>query len=195
MQLIVQGRHVEVTDWIREYVEKKVGKLERYLPQVAEARVELAHNATRSAQDRYTVQITAWANGNILRAEESTGDIFAAIDATSDKMYRQIRRFKGRRFHSKRRAAANASAEAEMASMILDAEEAREGTDEETEELGNIVRRKEFILEPMSEEDATAQLELLGHDFFVYYDLDVRAINVIYRRRDGQLGLLQPRVG
>src|SRR5689334_6147312 len=105
MDLIVHGRNVEVTDWIQQYVEKKVGKLERFLSQVRDARAELTHSATRSASDRYTAQITIWTNGQIMRAEESTSDIFASIDAAVDKLSRQIKRFKGRRYESKRRAA------------------------------------------------------------------------------------------
>lgn len=186
MDLNIHGRNVDVTDWIEEYVDKKVGKLERYLPTVKEARVELTHNATRAASDRYTAQITIWSNGQILRAEESTSDIFASIDASADKMYRQIRRFKGRRFHTKRRASAAASAEAELAATMTE--------DLEEEEEARIIRRKEFLLQPMNEEEAMAQMELLGHDFFVYYDMDARDVNVLYRRRDGQFGLLQPRL-
>lgn len=189
MQLIVQGRNVEVNDRIREYVEKKVGKLDRYLSQVGEGRVEITHNATRSADDRYTVQITLWANGQILRAEESTGDVLASIDASADKMYRQMRRFKGRKFHGKRRAAQAQAANAEAAMIETMVDE-----DVDEEEVGTIVRRKEFILEPMTEEDAMEQMDLLGHDFFVYYDLDARGVNVLYRRRDGQYGLLQPKL-
>jgi putative sigma-54 modulation protein len=187
MQLLVQGRNVEITDWVREYVHKKVGKLERFLPQVADARVELTHNATRAAEDRYTAQITMWSHGQILRAEESTSDILASIDATVDKLSRQIRRFKGRRTQNRRRMAA-AGAEADLAATA---------TDEmpEEEEVGRIIRRKEFALEPMDEEEAVAQMELLGHDFFVYYDVTQREVNVVYRRRDGQYGLLQPRFG
>jgi putative sigma-54 modulation protein len=190
MQLIVQGRNVEINDRIREYLDRKIGKLDRYLPQVSEGRVEITHNATRSADDRYTVQITVWANGQILRAEESTGDVLASIDASSDKMYRQMRRFKGRKFHGKRRAAQAqaANAEAAMIDTLVDEEL------EEEEEQGVIVRRKECALQPMDEEEALEQMNLLGHDFFVYYDVDARGVNVIYRRRDGQYGLLQPKL-
>jgi putative sigma-54 modulation protein len=187
MQLIVHGRNVEITSWIRDYVQKKVGKLDRFLNQVTDARVELSHHATRAAQDRYTAQITMWANGQILRAEESTSDILASVDATVDKMARQIRRFKGRRYETRRRASAAASAEADFAATVID-----ETPDEE--EVGTIIRRKEFPLEPMNEEEALAQMELLGHDFFVYYDMEAKGVNVLYRRRDGQYGLLQPRL-
>lgn len=188
MQLIVHGRNVDITDWVREYLQKKVGKLERYLPQAREARAELTHSPTRAAEDRYTAQITIWANGQILRAEESTSDIFASIDATADKMYRQITRFKGRRYDGRRRAAAAASLEAEM--LLLPAEEVEE---EEAAAGGQIVRRKEFLVEPMNEEEALEQMELLGHDFYIFFNPDANAIDVIYRRRDGNYGLLQPR--
>lgn len=188
MQLLVHGRNVEVTDWIREYVDKKVGKLERFLPEANDARIELTHNTTRAAGDRYTAQITVWTNGQILRAEESTSDILASVDATVDKMSRQIRRFKDRRYQGRRRASAAANAEADVAATMIE-----EAPDEE--EVGHIIRRKEFALEPMDEEEAVAQMELLGHDFFVYYDMAAKAVNVLYRRRDGQYGLLQPRFG
>ncbi|MCB0114721.1 MAG: ribosome-associated translation inhibitor RaiA, partial [Caldilineaceae bacterium] len=119
MKLDVHGRNIEVTDWIKEYVEKKVNRLERFLPQVREARADLVYSDTRAAADRYTAQLTIWANGQILRAEESTGDIFASIDAIVDKMSRQIERYKGRRFKSKRRAAAATAAETELAAVVL----------------------------------------------------------------------------
>lgn len=186
MKILVHGRNVEVNDWIQEYVEKKVAKLERHLPQVTEVRAELTHAETRSADDRYTCQLTLSADGQILRAEESTGDIFASIDATVDKLQRQIRRFKGRRYKGKRRAGV-ASAEAQIAAMA-----AVEAPAEEEEEGGAIIRRKRFVMQPMNEEEAIEQMELLGHDFFVYLNPDTSAANVIYRRKDGNYGLLQP---
>lgn len=188
MQLTVHGRHLEVTDWIRQYIEKKVDRIERYLPQMQEIRAELTQSETRAAADRYTAQITVWANGQILRAEESTSDIFASIDATIDKMANQVQRFKGRRFQSRRRAAAAASMEAEMTDLRpIAGEEEPEATFN-----GNIIRRKQFVLEPMNEEEALEQMELLGHDFFVFFNPEVNAVNVIYRRRDGNYGVLQP---
>ena len=186
MELNVHGRNVEVTDWIQQYVEKKVAKLERFLPQVRNANAELTHSATRATADRYTAQITIWTNGQILRAEESTSDIFASIDAAVDKLSRQIKRFKGRRFEHRRRVAAAASVEAEMT------EEAPEETTTEEEASGNIIRRKQFVLEPMNEEEALEQMELLGHDFYVFFNPDTKSTNIIYRRKDGNYGLLQP---
>ena len=190
MQLTVHGRNVEVTDWVREYVEKKVTRLERYLPQMKEIRAELTQRATRSADDRYTAQVTVWAGGQILRAEESTSDIFASIDATIDKMAKQVRRFKGRRYDSKRRAAAAASMEVEMNGVVpVGVEEAEEAE----VAAGQIIRRKQFVVEAMHEEEALEQMELLGHDFFVFFNPESKGINVIYRRKeDNDYGLLQP---
>lgn len=189
MQLTVHGRHLEVTDWVRQYVEKKVTRLERYLPQMQEIRAELTQSETRAADDRYTAQITLWANGQILRAEESTSDIFASIDATVDKMASQMQRFKGRRFQSRRRASAAASMEAEMNDLLPVVQEDGEA---EPKFDGSIIRRKQFVVEPMNEEEAVEQMELLAHDFFVFFNPDVNAVNVLYRRRDGNYGLLQP---
>jgi len=191
MKLNVHGRNIEVTDWIHQYVEKKVERLERYLPQAKEARAELAYSETRAAADRYTAQLTIWANGRILRAEESTGDIFASIDAIMDKMSRQIERYKGRRYKNKRREAAAGAADADLAATTLPEEAEVEAEDL----LGNIVRTKRFLVQPMSQEEAIEQMELLGHDFFVFYSVDADAMNVLYRRKDGNYGLLQPENG
>ena len=182
MNLTVHGRNVGISDRVQNYVEKKVGRLEKYLPQIREARAELVRSETRAAQDRYTAQLTIWASGQILRAEESSEDLFASVDAIVDKMYRQIERFKGRRFKSKRRDAAAAAAAVELSATQV------------PDDLVRIVRTKQFVAEPMIPEEAVEQMELLGHDFFVFYNVDTRSLNIVYGRRDGNYGLLQPRV-
>jgi putative sigma-54 modulation protein len=126
--------------------------------------------------------VTIWANGSILRAEEKSADLFAAVDAVTDKMERQIERFKGKR---RRRRQQGAPAAAFPASLEM----------EEEEEAGSgpaIVRVKQFPISPMSVEEAIDQMELLGHDFFVFYNADTNSMNVVYRRKDGNYGLLQP---
>ncbi|MBK8045698.1 MAG: ribosome-associated translation inhibitor RaiA [Anaerolineales bacterium] len=185
MKVIVHGRNVDVTDYMKEYVTKKVGKLERYLPKIGEVRAELSHNTSRSANDRYTAQITIWANGQIMRAEEVTSDIFAAIDASVDKIASQIRRFKGRRYDNRRRAS-------HAATEKVESEVIAEAAEEEVEEPGYIIKRKEFLVQPMHEEEALEQMELLGHDFFLFFNPKGNSVNVIYRRKDGNYGLLQP---
>lgn len=180
MQLILKGKNVEVTDWLREYVEKKLGKLDRYLPTIDEVRVELSVQSTRSFKDRQVAQVTVRSNGAILRAEERSDDMFASIDAVLDKIYRQIARFKGKRIDRYREQAEELPIEIE--------EEAAEA------EEHRIVRTKNFRVSPMDEAEAIEQMELLGHDFFVFYNASNQNINVLYRRRDGNYGLINPQV-
>jgi putative sigma-54 modulation protein len=179
MELIIKGKNVEVTDRLRDYVEKKVGKLDRYLPSISEAWVELSTEETRSAQDRQVCQMTVRSNGTILRAEERSDDIFTSIDTVLDKMYRQIARYKGKRQNRWR------SAPTMPEPLPIEVEE-------EVEEPSSIVRVKSFAMTPMLAEEAVEQMELLGHDFFVFYNADEGRVNVLYRRKDGDYGLLQP---
>jgi len=180
MELTIKGKNVDVTDRLKHYVEKKIGKLDRYLPTISEAWVELSTEGARAAQDRQVCQVTVRANGTILRAEERSDDMFTSIDAVLDKMYRQIARYKGKRQNRWRGAAVAAEP------LPLELEEP---IDEET---SNIVRIKRFRMTPMNPDEAVEQMELLGHDFFVFYNADEGQINVIYRRKGGDYGLLQP---
>ncbi|MEE8163547.1 MAG: ribosome-associated translation inhibitor RaiA [Anaerolineae bacterium] len=175
MRLIIQGKNIEVTDRLREYVEKKVGKLDRYLPTITEARMELSVEGTKSAKDRQVAQLTVRSKGTLLRAEERTADMFASIDAIVDKMYRQIVRYKGKRYGRGR-----------GPGEVPPVEEFEE------EPPRRIVRTKRFQVAPMDEEEAIEQMELLGHDFFVFFNVNTDGINVIYRRKDGDYGLLEP---
>jgi len=175
MEVSISARNLEVTPHLREHVEQKVGNLDRYLPTIDEARVDLAVENTRSAADRQVAQLTVRTRGTILRAEERTQDMFASIDAVLDKMYRQIARYKGKR-QDRRHAAAEA----------LPIEEPVE------EPKGEIVRVKRFEVRPMAQEEAIEQMELLGHYFYVFLNADENAINVVYKRNDGNYGLLQP---
>ena len=188
MQLIVQGRNFDINDWTREYIEKKIEKLERFLPELGDVRAELGFNATRAENDSFKAQITMWADGQILRSEESTGDIFVSIDNATDKLRRQIKRFKGRRYESKRRESAQTSEELELAAAAVVAEE----IDTAEESTGQIIRRKFFKVEPLTEEEAVIQMELLDHNFYIFYNSDQTAVNVLYRRDDGHYGILQP---
>ena len=188
MNLIVTGRNVEVTDHIEEYVEKKLEKVERHLPHVNEVRAELVYRETRSAADRYKFQLTIWDGRHILRSEVNTGDIFASIDAGVEKILRQVERVEGRR-KNRRRASVAANTEAVFAAMAE-----QDTLDVEEEDHGQIVRRKNFVAQPMTAEEAQEQMELLGHDFFLFLNPDENAINLIYRRKDGNFGLLQPQM-
>ena len=185
MEIVVRGRNVNVTERVEEYVEKKVGKLERYLPIIDEARVELSQEETRSAQHRMIAQLTVRSRGKVLRAEERDQDLFAAIDLVTEKMQRQITRFKDRLYsRGQMRGAETVRVPEEpepVAELVAEAEP-----------VGSIVRTKTFLVTPMSPEEAIEQMELLGHDFFVFYNSDVNGINVLYRRQAGDYGLLLP---
>ncbi len=180
MELILKGKNVEVTDRLREYVEQKIGKLDRYLPSISEAWVELSSEETKAAQDRQVCQVTVRSNGTILRAEERSDDMFSAIDTVLDKMYRQIARYKGKRKNRWR----GAGTAVEPLPIAIG--------EELEEEVRNIVRVKRFPMTPMSPEEAVEQMELLGHDFFVFFNAEEGRINVLYRRKGGNYGLLQP---
>ncbi len=181
MELTITGKNLEINDTIRNYVEKKIGRLDRYLPNILDGRVELTvDEGARAAGDRQIAQVTLRTKKIILRAEEASADIFASIDAVFEKMQRQVDRYKGKRW-AKRGEAAEA------------APELTEAVEEETaEEPVSVARVKRFRMVPMDEEEAIEQMELLGHDFYVFYNVNQSQVNVIYRRRNGEYGLIVP---
>lgn len=179
MELHISSHGIQVTDYLREYVDKKIGKLDRYLPEISEARVDLSTENTRSAGEVQVAQVTLRANGKYIRAEERSQDIFACIDAVLAKLYRQIARYKGKRAD---RWKGRKTTQPEPLPIELEMEEA----------TGTIVRRKRFETFPMDEQEAIEQMELLGHTFFVFQNADTGEVNVVYRRKDGDYGLIVP---
>jgi putative sigma-54 modulation protein len=181
----IHARDLNLSPRLKEYVEKKVSKLDHYLPTISEARVDLTEaRAARSAADRQVAQLTVHARGQVLRAEERKDDIFAAIDAALDKMQRQIERYKGKR----QRGRGNGAGADTVAELT-------EETAVEADAPIKVVRRKRFGLTPMNEAEALDQMQLLGHDnFFVFYNADSNRVNVLYRRHDGGFGLIDPEV-
>lgn len=185
MELQIFSNNMEVTPRLQNYVEKKTARLDRYLPSLTTVQVDLAMENTRSAVQRHVAEITIRdERGTILRAEERNSDMFAAIDAVIDKLYRQIERYRGKQ----KRKSRGKPEELDLGEPLPIAEEL------EDEERA-IVRQKRFALHPMSSEEAIDQMELLGHDFYVFFNSEDDAVNVIYRRRDGTFGLLQPEMG
>lgn len=185
MELQITSNNMEVTPRLRDYVEKKTTRLDRYLPNLSTIQVELAMENTRSAVSRHVAEITIRdERGTILRAEERNSDMFAAIDAVVDKLYRQIERYRGKAKRKNR----GKGEPVDMGEPLPIAE----GPAEEEQ---NIVRHKRFALHPMSPEEAIDQMELLGHDFYVFFNSEDDAVNVLYRRHDGTFGLLQPEMG
>jgi putative sigma-54 modulation protein len=185
MDISINTRGVELTQKLQDHVERKTERLDRYMPNLVEVRVDLSSQNTRSAIERQVAQITVRDNrGTILRAEERNSDMFAAIDTVIDKLYRQIKRYRGKRIQKRR----SGAIEEYVIGEPLPFEEDIEFVEEEP----SIVRRKSFALRPMVSEEAIEQMELLGHSFFVFFNVDEEAISVVYKRNDGNYGLLQP---
>lgn len=184
LKLEIFGNEFEVTDNIRDYVTKKVEKFSRHLNAIGDIRVDLAHiKAARSNADRYVAQMTVRGKGFILRAEERADDIRTAMDRTIDKLSRQTVRFKEK--HSWARGDAKDVAVVEMDEI--------ESLDASDETAPIIARRKKFDVIPMDELEAIEHMKLLGHDnFFIFCNAQTGAVNVLYRRRDGTYGLIEP---
>ena len=179
----IHVREMELDDRLKDYVESRVSKLDHYLDVLDEANVDLRHARTaRSAEDRQVAQLTVRGRGVLLRAEERTADIYASVDAVLSKIQRQIERYKGRHWRSR-------GDGRKMAEVLM------EDTEEATEDLDLVARRKRFHLVPMGEAEAIDQMSLLGYeDFFIFYNGDTSEVNVLYRRRDGTLGLIESEV-
>jgi len=180
------ARNMRLTDNTREYVEGKAAKLERYLQDIDDIRVELTHEKTaRNANDRQVAQITVQGKGFILRTEERSDDLHAAFDVAFDKMQRQIDRYKGKHHHG--RGDGRSAAEAVEEDMPVD---------ETGELLPLIAKRKKFVVLPMNEDEAVEQMRLLEHNnFFVFFNAEKNSIQVLYKRRNGSYGLIEPVVG
>ena len=183
----IVARNMRLAENVKDYIEKKADKLERHLQEIEEIRVEVTHaKSARSAADRQVAQITAHGKGFMLRTEERADDIRAAFDVALEKMMRQVERYKGKHYHG--RGDGRSAADVVPEDLPMD--------DETGELLPLIGRRKKFILLPMNEDEAVEQMRLLGHDnFFVFFNAEQNSIQVLYRRRNGTYGLIEPVVG
>ena len=175
-------KDLELSEDLNDYIEKKSSRLDRYLKQIDEKRIDLAFLKTaREPENRYVAQITLRGRGFILRAEERSSDIKIAVDQVLDKIERQIERYKGKKYKNRNGAV--------PLSEIL-----KEKKDTQDKPL--IARRKKFRLIPMDELEAIEQMNLLGHeDFFIFFNAYTNAVNVLYKRRDGSYGLIEPELG
>lgn len=186
VEVKIFARNVELSERLKGYVDKKVSKLDKYLDVLEEAKVDLTFvKSARSADDRQVAQLTVRGKGVLLRAEERTNDIYASIDAVLDKIYRQIDRYKGR--HWRNRGDGRSAAEVAVQGAEIEKEPPQSPM--------TIARRKQFLLAPMDEQEAIEQMALLGHeDFFVFLQSESNQVNILYRRRDGTLGLIEPEI-
>jgi len=201
MNVMIHGRDIKITDQLDEFTQKKVGKIDRYLPNVSDIQVDISREPVKRGGHQTTAQITVrHSRGAILRAEEriigDEGDtVKMAIQKATDKMYRQIDRFKGkqrkRRRDNKFERYFATQEELEVAEDLPDYEQLAEEYAYDGEEAV-VARRKDVELMPMNEDEAIAQMELLGHNFFMFQHGETGEINVLYRRESGGYGLLVP---
>jgi putative sigma-54 modulation protein len=180
VRLQVKGKNVDVTDSLKNYALQKLGKLEKHLNDAARLELELQVEKNPSISANQVAEATIWTKGPVLRARESSSDMKASIDLLVEKLERQARRYRDKRRRGPARGNNNQSGEG---IPVVSAEEAPV-----------IVKTKQFAVKPMTPEEAVLQLDLIGHDFFVFQNADSDDVNVVYRRRDGNYGLIEPQV-
>jgi putative sigma-54 modulation protein len=182
MKMIIKGRHMDVTPAIRAYAEEKIGRIAKVLDSmIMSAEVELFTERNPSIEKSQVAEVTVYTKGHVIRAKEAAPDMYAAIDLVSDKLERQVKKFKMKIVDRHKVAPVQIPAEPIVP----------EETETETEPA--IVKTKIVEVKPMSPEEAILQLELLGHDFFVFSSAETEEISVLYRRNDGDYGLIEPR--
>jgi putative sigma-54 modulation protein len=177
MRLQVKGRNLEVSEQIRKYAEDKLGKLDKLVKDPTRVELELAVEKNPSISDNHVAEATVWTKGPVLRARESSGDMKASIDQLVSKLERQVKRYREKRRVAPRR---HAPQPTETALPEID------------DHAVAITKTKQFTVNPMTPDEAVLQLELVGHDFFVFRNAESNGINVVYRRRDGRYGLIEP---
>lgn len=175
----VRGENIEVTPAIRDYVEKKVGKLERYFSDAPDATVHV--NLKVYTEKTAKVEVTIPLPYLVLRAEETSPDLYASVDLVVDKLERQIRKFKTKINRKSRETGMDTA----KAAVFLNGDES-----EDTTEL-DIVRTKRLSLKPMDSEEAVLQMNMLGHNFFIFEDAETNGTSIVYRRKDGKYGLIE----
>ena len=188
VDIIIKGRNIPVTEALERYAKEKVERVARFFDEersVSRAEVELLHERNRAVSEPEVAEATLFINGSVLKASDASEDMYASIDRMSDKLERQVKRLRGRqidRWQGQMKNTTAAEGGPDLPSIL----------DDEEEFEARIVRTKQFQMKPMSEEEAVLQLELLDHDFYVFTSADTGDINVVYRRRDGNYGLIEP---
>ena len=179
MRLQVKGKNLDVSDSLKDYAAQKLGKLDKHLNDTARLELELQVEKNPSISENQVAEATVWTKGPILRARESSTDMKASIDQLVDMLERQARRYRDKR---RRGPGRNSHPLVEGTPVVPD------------EDSPLIVKTKQFPVKPMSPEEAVLQLELVGHDFFVFQNAETLEVNVVYRRRDGNYGLIEPQL-
>jgi putative sigma-54 modulation protein len=196
MKLQVTGKNLDVTQPIVDYAERKLTKLAKHLSDSSRVELELAVERNPSISQSQVAEATIWTKGPVLRARESSTDMYASIDLVADKLERQVKRYRERKRRGSAHGGAPRTRPAEppaLPSLIQPEDDERELPPLEDEPgEPTIVKTKRFNMKPMHPEEAALQLELVGHDFFVFLSSETDDVAVIYRRRDGNYGVIEP---
>jgi putative sigma-54 modulation protein len=187
MRYVIRGNNFQVTDALKDFAERKLGRLEKYFDASPKPETEV-HVAMSVIKDQHKVEVTIPYPGLLCRAEESSGDMYASVDLVVEKLERQIRKYKTRVTRKSRQDASFRNNWKESAYI---SEAAAAAVTEEESDL-KVIRTKRFILKPMDTEEAILQMDMLGHNFFVFTNAETNQVNVIYRRKDGKYGLIEP---
>jgi len=183
LHIIVQGKHIDLTPALRSYAEAKVGKIARYFDHVQDAQVVLSVERRNRMGKAQVVEVTVRGDGILLRGEEASPDMYASIDLVVGKLKKQIEKYRSKLILKRRLDEARRKAR-----LLTSAEAALRAGPRES----RIVRTKRFAMKPMTPEDAALQMELLGHTFFVFRNASTMEVNVVYKRKDGQYGVIEP---
>ncbi len=195
MQMEIRGKNVKVSEERRQLIEKKLGKLERYMENMEDATVELGTERNgKAGEGRLVIEMTLRgpANGTLLRAEERDNDLGVALDRLYEKMHKQVTRYKERMVHHKGRMRVS-----EIVDRLAQAEQPQaqeKFSPAEITETLDVVKVKQFQVKPLFVDEALEQMELLGHNFFIFQDVDNGHLSVAYRRTNGGYGILRPEV-
>lgn len=191
MKFMIYGKNIDVTPALKNYVEEKVRKLGKYFHEAVIDDAQEAYVTMEVERDRHIVEVTVYINGLILRGEEDSNDMYASIDGVIEKLERQVRKYKTRikrRMKEKKQEYKEGYKEERTEEVFKDLE--KEEYDEEFKP--KVVRTKRFAIKPMDVEEAIMQMDLLGHDFFVFMNAATNKVNVVYKRKRGDYGLIEP---
>ncbi len=188
----IQGKSLRITQALRSHIQQKLSKLPRYLDQIQDAQVVLSVSRDRSQGRGQIAEMTVWCDGLVLRSQESSDDMYTSIDRAAEKLERQIEKFRSRMIEKRRRDEARRRLRRRESAAATAGEVGEARFAAGSQAAPRIARRKRFPMKPMSLEEAAIQMDLLGHSFFVFRRDPGEEINVLYRRQDGDLGLIEP---
>jgi putative sigma-54 modulation protein len=190
MKLVIHGKNIEITDAIREYVQSKIEKAVSHFQSITnEVDVHLSVARNPRINPRQAAEVTIYANKTVIRAEESSESLYASIDLVADKISRQLRKYKERLQNKKSNVPVGEEVAVETVAEVLP-DLIGDRTPELPEE---VVRTKYFAMPPMTMSEALEQLQMVGHDFYMFHNVETGDINVIYERNHGGYGVIQPR--